>query len=399
MMAALSFSDGSAGRTRAGIPPLILALVIVALAALCAVASTAHARPGDVIVGDSNDAKVYRLKPATGAKTVISDDPKLVSPSDSVFSPTGTLYVVDYDAFGGPGGVFKINPRTRATSELAGGAPFAQPDGIARGPNGNLFVTDLQAEPSDSVSGALFRVGVPGGDVKLISSVADGAALSDPVGVVVPPNGKPIVATFTPSIVQINPRTGAQHVIASAADGLTEAGGLARAPEGTLYTAASSGIDSVNPRTGHVRHVSSAPADGYGMAIDFQGNVVTQAGSDVLLANPRTGNFHAIGQGFGYPEGFEVEPPRCGGRTATIVGTTREDTLPGSKFADVIAGLDGNDLIKGNGGEDLICAGPGNDVIRDRRGKNKIDCGPGRDIVITNRRSKVAKDCEDVTRR
>jgi hemolysin type calcium-binding protein len=378
---------------------LVLALVTVALSALFAVASTAHARPGDVIVGDSSNAKVFRLKPATGAKTVISDDPKLVSPSDSVFGPNGALYVSDYGANGGTGAVFKINTRTGATTTLAGGAPFVQPDGIARGPNGDLFATDLDAEPSGGNAGALFRVDARSGGVKLVSSVADGAALAGPVGVVVPPNGKPIVATFTPSIVQVNPRTGAQHVIASAADGLTEAGGLARAPDGTLYTAGSSGIDSVNPRTGHVRHVSSAPADGYGMAIDFHGDVLSQTSSDVLLANPRTGNFKTIGQGFGYAEGFEVQPPRCGGRTATIVGTTRRDTLPGSKFADVIAGLDGKDVIKGKPGNDLICAGAGNDVIRDTRGKNKVDCGPGHDVVTTNRRSKVAKNCEDVTRR
>jgi hypothetical protein len=390
---------------QAGLKPharvLGLALgAVVALAALSVVASAAQARPGDVIVGDSSNAKVWRLKPGTGTKTVISADPKLSQPSDSVFGPDGTLYVVDYSALGGPGGVFKINPRTGATTELAGGAPFVQPDGISRAPNGNLFATDLQAEPSDSVAGALFRVDVPGGDVKPVSSVVDGAALADPIGVVVPPNGKPIVGTSTPSIVQINPRTGAQHVIASAADGLTQGGSLARAPDGTLYTAASDGIDSVNPRTGHVRHVSSAPADGYGMAIDFHGNVLSQTGSDVLLANPRTGDFKTIGQGFGYAEGFEVEPPRCGGRTATIVGTIRKDPLPGSKFADVTGGLAGNDMIKSKGGNDLTCGGAGNDVVRDTHGKNRINCGSGRhDVVVTNRKSKVSKNCEDVTRR
>jgi hypothetical protein len=56
-------------------------------------------------------------------------------------------------------------------------------------------------------------------------------------------------------------------------------------------------------------------------------------------------------------------------------------------------------VIKGLRGKDLICAGPDNDVIRDTRGKNKINCGPGHDTVITNPRSKVAKNCEDVTRR
>jgi hypothetical protein len=238
--------------------------VVSVLAGVFALATTAEARPGDVIVGDSSLHTVFRLKPATGHKSVISDDAKLVSPNDSVFGPSGALYVADYDAFGGLGGVLKINPRSGRTTKLAGGAPFSQPDGIALGPSGDLFETDL-------VSDALFRVGIPGGGVHLASSVADG-----PLGVVVPPNGKPIVGTSVPSIVRINPRTGAQHVLASAADGITQGGGLARAPDGTLYTAASVGIDSVDPRTGEVQHVSSAPADGYGLAIDFHGNVVSR---------------------------------------------------------------------------------------------------------------------------
>ncbi len=374
---------------------------LASLAGFFVTAGLAQARPGDIIVGDSSAAKVYRLDPGTGAKTVISDDPQLASPNDSVFGPDGTLYVADYEAFGGLGGAFEINPRTGATSELAGGAPFSQPDGIARNPSGSLFETDLSAGPFGGFFGALFRVGVPGGGVGLIAPASGGPALDDPQGVVVPPSGKPIVGTNAPSIVQINPRTGAQHVIANATDGLTQSGGLARAPDGTLYTPASpSGIDSVNPRTGEVQRVSSVPTGGYGLAIDFRGNVVTQSGTDVFLANPRTGSFRTIGQGFVYAEGFEVEPPRCGGRTATIVGTTRKEGLRGSNFADVIAGLDGNDKINALGSNDRICAGKGRDTINVRGlGLDRVSCGPGDDLVRASRTDRVGSSCEVVKRR
>ncbi len=65
----------------------------------------------------------------------------------------------------------------------------------------------------------------------------------------------------------------------------------------------------------------------------------------------------------------------------------------------MIAGLGGGDVIKGRRGNDLIYGGDANDKIIDTKGEHRVDCGPGDDIVITSRRSKVAKNCEDVTRR
>ena len=61
---------------------------------------------------------------------------------------------------------------------------------------------------------------------------------------------------------------------------------------------------------------------------------------------------------------------------------------------------DDNDTIKGGRGIDIIYAGSGDDTIDVKDGQHDtVYCGPGHDTVITDRRSKVAKDCEDVTRR
>ncbi len=49
----------------------------------------------------------------------------------------------------------------------------------------------------------------------------------------------------------------------------------------------------------------------------------------------------------------------CNGLTATIVGTSGNDTLTGTAGNDVIIGLAGNDTIKGLGGDDTVCAGAG----------------------------------------
>ncbi len=51
-------------------------------------------------------------------------------------------------------------------------------------------------------------------------------------------------------------------------------------------------------------------------------------------------------------------PPRCFGRTATIIGTNAGDDIDGTSRADVIVGRGGSDSISGDGGRDLICGVP-----------------------------------------
>jgi len=372
-------------------------LIAAIVAALGLGASPAGAKPGDVIVGDSGTGEVLRVKPATGATSVISDDPRLVNPNDSVFGANGALFVADYGAFANTGAVFKIDPRTGQTRVLAKEDPFVQPDGLALAPNGNLFVSDLDATMDD---GALFRVRVPGGNVRLTSS---GGGLVDAVGVVVPPGGKPVVSGLgSPTLVRVNPRTGDQRTIADAGDGLAGEGGLTRAPRGTLYVVDNSALEAVNPRTGDVDIVATGFAtNGYGLAIDFRGRVLgaDNNGHEILRANPGNGDVETIADGLDFAEGLEVEPPRCGGKLATIVGTTRPDVLRGSRFDDVIHGLGKGDVIKGLKGNDRACGDKRNDKIKDTKGKNRIDCGPGkRDVAITNQKSRV-RNCEKVVRR
>ena len=63
----------------------------------------------------------------------------------------------------------------------------------------------------------------------------------------------------------------------------------------------------------------------------------------------------------------------CGGKRATVIGTSGKDRLKGTPRADVIAGLAGDDVIKALGGNDLVCAGKGRDTVRG---------GPGRDQLL-----------------
>ena len=83
------------------------------------------------------------------------------------------------------------------------------------------------------------------------------------------------------------------------------------------------------------------------------------------------------GGGPGGGGGFTL--PRCAGKRATIVGTSRKDRLRGTRRADVIVALGGNDIIKGGRGNDRICAGSGNDSIAGESGNDRIYGQSGKD--------------------
>src|SRR5215211_1857760 len=72
---------------------------------------------------------------------------------------------------------------------------------------------------------------------------------------------------------------------------------------------------------------------------------------------------------------------KCGGKTATIVGTAGNDVLLGTDGADVIVGLDGNDRIRGGRGRDVICGGSGRDRLSGGRSGDRIAGGRGNDRI------------------
>ncbi|MDQ3871088.1 MAG: cell wall-binding repeat-containing protein, partial [Chloroflexota bacterium] len=74
--------------------------------------------------------------------------------------------------------------------------------------------------------------------------------------------------------------------------------------------------------------------------------------------------------------------PAPGGKT--INGTSGNDVLVGTRFADVINGGGGNDVIRGGGGNDVINCGSGNDRVFGGSGNDRIDCGSGNDRVYGN---------------
>ena len=73
--------------------------------------------------------------------------------------------------------------------------------------------------------------------------------------------------------------------------------------------------------------------------------------------------------------------PRCFGKTATIVGSARGDTVSGTPGDDVIVSLGGSDTIDGGGGDDRICSGKGADTILGGQGGDRMEPGGGGDLV------------------
>ena len=91
-----------------------------------------------------------------------------------------------------------------------------------------------------------------------------------------------------------------------------------------------------------------------------------------------------------------------------ISGGNGADTIAGSAGPDRISGGTGVDRINGGAGGDVISGGSGRDNIAGAQGRDRIDvsrgsldrvrCGSGRDVVRADRRDRVARDCEIVTR-
>ena len=62
----------------------------------------------------------------------------------------------------------------------------------------------------------------------------------------------------------------------------------------------------------------------------------------------------------------------CFGKTSTIVGTSDDDRLVGTRGSDVIWAGDGDDRVLGRGGNDFVCAGEGEDTVVGGPGSDRM---------------------------
>lgn len=97
---------------------------------------------------------------------------------------------------------------------------------------------------------------------------------------------------------------------------------------------------------------------------------------------------------------------RGGSGADRLFGGPGADRLEGESGSDRMSGAAGNDRLTDHSGRDSFFGGSGNDTIdaRDvslagRRIPDTVSCGPGRDRAFVDRRDRVLRDCERVSRR
>jgi Ca2+-binding RTX toxin-like protein len=82
-----------------------------------------------------------------------------------------------------------------------------------------------------------------------------------------------------------------------------------------------------------------------------------------------------------------------------LAGNIGSDRIEGGLGDDLLVGAEGDDRLFGNRGRDRISAGPGADTIAARDAQaDTISCGSGRDTVAADRRDRIGRDCERVSR-
>ena len=77
-----------------------------------------------------------------------------------------------------------------------------------------------------------------------------------------------------------------------------------------------------------------------------------------------------------------LEPRGCGGKEATITGSSLGDVLRGTEKRDVIAAGAGDDIVLGLAARDVLCGEDGNDTISGGRGNERAFGGAGDDRIV-----------------
>ncbi len=276
-----------------------------------------------------------------------------------------------------------------------------------------LAKLDSDGEPVASFGTAGFKVQdlgeepEPSGEITDLAIQPDGRIVV--TGSAIPSAGAKselIVARFTAG-GQLDPSFGSGGIFRlDATGGYDEGRAMSLLPDGRILVAGlDHGLDTwllrltpdgrLDPGfgTGGQTVVSASPTvdTAEGLAVQPDGRPVIAGWADSASG----GVSELLVGRFTGPETVKVSAiptrERCGGRTATIVGTGGVDRLKGTKRADVITGLGGNDRISALAGNDIVCGGNGKDTIdlgkgrdeaRGEGGRDTLRGGPGKDKLV-----------------
>lgn len=191
-----------------------------ALLASLIVCSSAYGAAGDALVADlaafGGNGGILRVSSGGSAQTKLSGEGAFVDPSGVALASDGTLYVADFNGFGGgTGSVIRVDPVTGSQRTLASGGDLVDPWALAVQPDGQLLVADPNAFGG---GGGVIRVDPKTGAQSAVSS---GGAFVDPIGIAVAGDGAVYVVDENAfggggGVIRIDPGTGAQTILASA---------------------------------------------------------------------------------------------------------------------------------------------------------------------------------------
>jgi Ca2+-binding RTX toxin-like protein len=373
-------------------------LVAVGACASFAPASIAGAAAGDIYVVDSANDTLYRIDASSGVRSTVASGSPISDPRGMVFGPDGQLYIAESS---GAGSILRVNPTTGAKTTVASGVPLVNPRGLAFTATGRLLVGD-----NGTIDGCM------GGPVDALvvdvnpatgskATLASGGFMNETNGVTVFPDGSIFVSDCGAAgeggpadgrVIRIDPVTGDQTPIATGGM-LLNPNGIAAGPGGVAYVSDFGPTDTGGtPLDGKIVRVTSSGAQSLltegvnidnpqGPVFDFAGNLVLAdlglSGTTVttdgeVIRVTASGVQSLVEEDLRNPRGVAIEPPRCAGRIATIIGTTGPDVITGSAANDVIAGLGAGDRINGLGGKDIICGAGGKDRLKGKGGTDLL---------------------------
>jgi sugar lactone lactonase YvrE len=420
------------------------ALATVACVVLISTPAAAAPQPGEILVAGSDEFNsLILVDPQTGKQSLFaanslpvnSSSQLFANPTDVAISRSGRIYVVDNDAFGGPGGVIAVDPATGEQTKVsandqpvnASSQLFVNPTGVALTRSGQILVLDrgdgvIVVDPATGKQSVFSSNDQPvNASSQLFTDLRGGITVTRQGGVLVGSNGGP-----AQGVIAVDPATGKQTRFSTNDQPVNASSQLYDIPVGVVEglsgrvfvadqngpTSASpgyfnGGVIGVDPQTGAQSEVSHnlQPvtagggnfADPFDLAFGLDGRLIVLdasafSGDDCGFADPGCGGLisvevatgrqrvlssndqpiNASSRFFGSEFGLAVMPPRCFGRLATITGTTKGERIVGTPGADVIAALGGKDKVLAKGGNDRVCGGGGPDAIRGGKGADRV---------------------------
>jgi hypothetical protein len=311
-------------------------------------AGIALAADGSLVVADQAafsgpTGGLIRVQPQTGVRSTLSANgapaggPSFKAPAGVAVEPPpppapglapGGLVVVDYDSFGGSGGLIDVDPVTGARLALsANGVPpgmpnYARPFGIALESGGDLLVADADAFGD---GGGLIRVDRHTGVRSTLSAnpTSGGPLFEDPTGLAFEPDGDALVVDSNAfggsgGVIRVNGRTGVRTAVSSnsapaGGPSFVFPQGIALAAGGAIVVADSDafggggGLIRVDPQTGARTKLSENASPAGGPDFVDPGGVVFAPDGAILVAD---------GDAFGGGGGVIRVDPNTGARSA-----------------------------------------------------------------------------------